>query len=343
MDIIFGEELHCGLYHYKVTASLIITTIASPNEVLKQFASQVKEHNVDFIVIGDAKSPKDFSLDGCRFLNIEEQKSLPFELARQLPFNHYARKNIGYLLAKKSDIIFETDDDNFPLANFFDRKEKNQNVNLYSGTGWLNAYSFFTKKNIWPRGFSLDEINNGNKNFTGEHKVLNCSIQQGLCNGEADVDAIYRLTNADAITFEDGDAIALDKNVWCPFNSQNTVWFNTVFPLLYLPAFASFRMCDIWRSFIAQRILWTMDEHLLFSKASVFQKRNEHNLMNDFEDEVSGYLLNKKICNDLQSIDLKRGRENITENLSRCYRMMIEKKYLPNEELKLLDSWCNEF
>ena len=43
-----------------------------------------------------------------------------FKFANICPYNNYARKNIGYLIAfsKKNNFIVETDDDNSPKKNF---------------------------------------------------------------------------------------------------------------------------------------------------------------------------------------------------------------------------------
>ena len=48
-------------------------------------------------------------------------------------------------------------------------------------------------------------------------------------------------------------------------------------------------MTDIWRSFVAQRILQENDWAVLFHAPTVSQERNEHDLMRDFADEVPGY------------------------------------------------------
>ena len=72
-----------------------------------------------FIVIGDRKSPKNFKLKHGEFHKINDQK-LKFKFAKICPEDCYARKNIGYLLAiqNKSDVIVETDDDNYPKKDF---------------------------------------------------------------------------------------------------------------------------------------------------------------------------------------------------------------------------------
>jgi len=56
-----------------------------------------------------------------------------------------------------------------------------------------NIYQEFTKQKIWPRGFPVDlvAVNQKHKKTDGNLKV---AIWQGLVNGDADVDAIYRLT-----------------------------------------------------------------------------------------------------------------------------------------------------
>jgi hypothetical protein len=58
--------------------------------------------------------------------SIKSQNKLDFKLAKFLPLNHYARKNLGYLIAIKSgaEIIIETDDDNIPAINFWKKREK---------------------------------------------------------------------------------------------------------------------------------------------------------------------------------------------------------------------------
>src|SRR5205823_7073487 len=164
-------------------------------------------------------------------------------------------------------------------------------------------------------------------------------IMQGLADENPDVDAVYRMTQKLPVIFEKNSPIVLAEGSWCPFNSQNTVWKKEAFPLLYLPSYCSFRMTDIWRSFIAQRIAWTCGWNILFHSPDVWQERNEHNLLKDFEDEVPGYINNSRICRVLEDLDLKSGVENLGDNLMRCYRKMIEATLILKEELYILESW----
>lgn len=324
---------------------LIITSIASPNKVLQTYANESRKHGVSFIVIGDTKSPKEFRLSGCDFWSIGRQKELDFRLARSIPEAHYARKNIGYLLALQAgaEVIVETDDDNFPRNEFWNERKLRNQVHLLVDKGWINIYKYFFNGNIWPRGFPLEHLSDKIPNLTN-HRLENalCPIQQGLSDENPDVDAIYRLIMPLPVKCGTSNNVALGKNSWCPFNTQNTTWFKVAFPLLYLPSYCSFRMTDIWRSFVAQRIAWTCDWSILFHKATVYQERNKHNLLKDFEDEIPGYLSNSKICNQLMEVNLKNGAENVFDNLFLCYERLVEQKYMDGKELKLLDGWVND-
>jgi hypothetical protein len=278
---------------------LVITSIASPNAALKAFAAGAKKNTVDFILIGDTKSPEVFSLEGCEYYPVKKQLALSTPLATQLPFRHYSRKNLGYLLAKDYDIIIESDDDNFPKENskennFWDFRTCQIDADLIQSSGWINAYSYFTDKHIWPRGFPLEKLTHQN-NASGTPASVHSPIQQGLADENPDVDAVYRMTMQLPVSFENRKPVALGKNCWCPFNSQNTIWYKEAYPLLYLPSHCSFRMTDIWRSFIAQRVAWTCDWNITFHPATVWQERNEHDLLNDFKEEIPGYVNNATI------------------------------------------------
>ncbi len=322
--------------------SLIITSIAAPNEALKSFASGAAHQDIDFIVIGDTKSPADFKLSNCRFYSIEEQDKLNFRLAKILPKKHYSRKNIGYLLAAASEIIIESDDDNFPKTEFWNRRSRKIKAKIVGEEGWINIYRSFSNAPIWPRGFPLEYISTSTPILENDPADLICPIQQGLADENPDVDAVYRMCRELPVKFDKRLPVALGKNSWCPFNSQNTTWFREAFPLLYLPSYCSFRMTDIWRSFIAQRIAWTCGWTILFHNATVWQERNEHSLLKDFEDEIPGYLNNASICRLLEAVDLKNGVENLGENLFRCYTIMVENKFIGREELPLVEAWIND-
>lgn len=321
---------------------LVITSIAKDdNPILQQYAKDCSEHKIPFIVIGDTKSPDEFKLEGCDFYSINDQKATNYELAKVLPVKHYARKNLGYLIAisKGAKIIIETDDDNWPLKGFWTKRQRHLNAHLLLNNEWVNVYKYFSKNHIWPRGFALENLLLPLPLLQSDTTTIECPIQQGLADENPDVDAIYRLTLPLPFVFDKGPNIALGENSICPFNSQNTTWFQETFPLLYLPSYCSFRMTDIWRSFVAQRIAWTCGWPILFHESTVWQQRNDHNLMNDFRDEISGYNNNLLIGQSLKELDLKQGVVNINSNMKMCYQKLIDLNLIGIHELVLLDAW----
>jgi hypothetical protein len=136
--------------------------------------------------------------------------------------------------------------------------------------------------------------------------------------------------------------VALGEGAWSPFNSQSTAWFPKAYPLLYLPSYCSFRMTDIWRSFVAQRIAWENGWSVLYSSPDVVQDRNEHSLMRDFADEVPGYLHNRTIGDRLQALKLTAGPENIADNLLRCYEELVRLAVVDAKELPLVKAWAQD-
>ncbi len=326
--------------------SLIITSIANDKHpILKQFAEECNKRNLNFIVIGDTKSPAGFNLSGCDYWSVERQLTLPFELAKITPTKHYSRKNLGYLLAIKNGTteLVETDDDNIPREEFWDAKQREVKSYSFQNTGWVNVYNYFTKQFIWPRGYPLEELQKKQTDITSlKFDAVNCPIQQGLADENPDVDAVYRLTYPLPLSFDIKTKIALGKNAWSPFNSQNTYWFKEAFALLYLPSYCSFRMTDIWRSYVAQRIAWECGWSVLYHESTVWQERNEHNLMKDFEDEIPGYTNNLRICKELQGLTLRQGQENICDNLITCYQKLIDINVIGKEEMTLLKAWIKD-
>lgn len=325
--------------------ALVVTTVSKPQSMLKALAAGSGRHHWDFIVVGDESSPAGFRLPGCEYYDLYRQSFLGFQTAKVCLKRHYARKNIGYLIAMRKgvDIIVETDDDNMPLNAFWQVRKIKQTARVLQNTGWVNVYQFFTDRNIWPRGFPLEQVKKESKaRQRSLIREVSCPIQQGLVNLNPDVDAIFRMTSPLPHNFRQGPSLALGRKAWSPFNSQNTTWWKDAFALMYLPGHCSFRMTDIWRSYIAQRIAWENRWNVLFHRPSVFQRRNQHNLMRDFADEIPGYLNAENIRKELESLAIPRGVRRIPAAMRVCYERLVKKNFLDERELPLLECWLKD-
>jgi hypothetical protein len=318
---------------------LIVTTIFEPNQVLAQLAVTSSANSTQFIVVGDAKSPSSFSLPKCDYYDIRRQEQSGFSYAPLCPKNHYARKNIGYLVAisQGCDVIIETDDDNYPTPAFWAPRTMLVSTPVCDAPPWVNVYLYFTEHRIWPRGFPLTRIASTVPPIhTLPTRTAVCPIQQGLADLNPDVDAIYRLTGTLKVHFLKEPTVALGLGSWCPFNSQNTTWFSPAFPLLYLPSTCSFRMTDIMRSFVAQRVCWQAGWNVLFHGPTVYQERNPHNLLKDFSDELVGYLNVDEIQSALDDLCLTT---SIPDSMLRCYDTLHRLRIVDAAELRALEAW----
>ena len=324
--------------------ALVITSINKPNEVIKKYYSLSKKNKVNFIIIGDKKTPE--YPNKYNFYNLKSQKSLEFSLNKSLPLNSYSRKNIGYLVAMQnnSKIILETDDDNFPKNTFFYNLELQKKLRLLSGPKWINIFKISQKKykdTIWPRGFPLDEINKIHKIKISE-KLITSPIQQRLCDGNPDVDAIFRLTKKKKFHTFNKINYALNNKSLCPFNSQNTLWHEQCFPLMYLPSYCTMRATDIWRGFIALRVLKNYNWNLSFLKSTVIQKRNVHDLLDDFNLEYPVYK-DTKILNDiLNNVKLSNKKNYMLINFFKCYKRLVDERIFEKKELELVYKWLHD-
>lgn len=315
---------------------IVITTIFPPTKAVKKFANSA---NWQLIVVGDKKTPAEWKYRNVNFISAEND-SLGISLAKHLPFNSYSRKNIGYINAIKSDaeIIYDTDDDNIPYENWDDVLFDGQWDTL-TNKGFVNIYKYFTKEFIWPRGFPLNKILN-EKEQRLIKKNNKIGVWQFLADDDSDVDAIYRLTIGKNIKFNKRAPIILDKNTISPINSQNTFFRKEVFPLLYLPSYVSFRFSDILRGYILQPILWTKGYRVGFGSPTVYQKRNPHNYINDFEAEIPFYLNNENIISEL--VKVTSTKYSIEENMIKSYERLIELNIVKQRELKLLNLWFKD-
>ena len=107
--------------------------------------------------------------------------------------------------------------------------------------------------------------------------------QANLWNGDPDVDAIGRIAMRPEVEFDvDGYYGAVQV---APFNSQNTILHRDAFPAYCVLPFVG-RMDDIWASYLFQR---EHTDSVVFGPATVFQERNEQDLVKNLADEMLGY------------------------------------------------------
>jgi hypothetical protein len=317
---------------------IVVTTIQYPTPAVEKLA---KLPGWKMVVVGDKKTPSDWHLDGCDYLSPQKQMELGYETAKVIPWNHYARKNIGYLYALEhgAKVIYETDDDNY-IDIDIELLPENIELDIFSSkTGTVNPYAIFGRKDMWPRGYPLEHIIS---NDLPDCKIKNARvlIQQGLINGDTDVDAIFRLTRESDVRFDKRSPMALAHGTMTPFNTQNTCFYYDAFWALLVPMSVAFRVCDIWRGYIMQRLLWDINGYVSFFATDVVQYRNEHNLLNDFKDEIDLYTKSGDFIKFLSS--WRSSKNNLLDRFNDLFKDAIDKHFFKESELSLVNAWIND-
>lgn len=320
---------------------IVITSIHGVTDSILKYAQMEQWH---VILVGDRKTP---ALDrhphpNITFLSVEEQAQLGLASYSGCPFNHYSRKNLGYLYAIRegAEVIADADDDNMPYPNWEQTTTLNlAEMDMISGSQYANVYRCFTDDFVWPRGYPLSAVLNGRESRTATGVNPNVMVVQGLVDGDPDVDAIYRLTVAKSIRWRKRAPVVLDRGTYCPINSQNTVWAREAFPYLYLPTTVTFRFTDILRGYVSQPGVWSRGGAIAFTSPSVRQDRNTHNLKADFEDEIPCYTQVERLISVLNSADFS-GTPG--KDLSRVYDALHASGIVAVSELDAVMAWVRD-
>lgn len=266
-------------------------------------------------------------------------------LERMIGFDTYSRKNIAFLDAAiaGNDFIFETDDDNevleMPSESVFSRRSTTEETFL---TGNLFERLYNTNDQIWARGFPLSWLDEPEEiGFDISLIEGRVGVVQYLVKGNPDVDAIFRLVKGSELNVDvNASILPFGVKSFHPFNSQGTLWPRRNYPLMYLPQSCEFRMTDIFRGYIAQRILSEFDEYVLFEKPILRQVRNEHRITDDFFGELDGYKQTIMVIKTLKDLSLSGSK---CEMLKSCYEALIKVNIFRKEERRLVEEWATFF
>jgi hypothetical protein len=318
---------------------IIVTTINYPTDAIRKLVSQTDWR---VVAVADKKTPRDWQYDGCELLTVERQLQLKYEIIKHIPWNHYSRKNIGYLYAIEhgAKVIYETDDDNLLKSDINYLTHPNEIKSFDTQWSIINPYNYFGRSDVWPRGYPLDHILHKKSYEPISSVILRPLIQQGLVDNDPDVDAIFRLTRGELITFNENPPIAVPRDMMAPFNTQNTLFHYEAFWGLLIPITTTFRVCDIWRGYVTQRLLWDIGGNLCFTKATATQERNKHDLLKDFIDEQDLYHKTGPLIRYLLQWESKK--QTLFERIIELHEELIKAEFYKPKELALVKAWIHD-
>lgn len=263
---------------------IVTTTINPPTEALVRFS---RMEGWDLLVVGDLRTPHElFTEIDCHYYSPEAQERDFPQLSSLIGWKTIQRRNLGFLFALTSGarVVATVDDDNIPF-DFW-------GTDLFVGDTMIldeheselvfDPISVTNYPNLWHRGFPIQRLQR--RKSTKKKTEKHLSVQADFWNGDPDIDAICRMEHSPNCKFSEAP-FPFSASVFSPFNSQNT--FLTRDALKHYFMFPGIgRMDDIWASYYLQALGYDVG----YSRASVFQERNAHDLTQDFEGEIIGYL-----------------------------------------------------
>jgi len=277
---------------------VVVTTINAPTEAVARLAALPGWR---VVVVGDTKTPRDWAWPNVTYLSLDAQRALGLSTEPLLATRAYTRKNVGYLYAALhgAATVYETDDDNaltardVPLLPLGADGAAELLELAGTGASFLNHHAHFGQPSTWPRGLPLGAAAAPLPAAArGARRAP--AVQQGLADGDPDVDAVFRLTRKPAarridFSFAQAPPVALPRGAFAPWNAQNTVFTRDALWALVLPQSVEFRVCDIWRAYWATRLLWGIGARVAFVAPYVRQLRNAHDYQGDYESEAQIY------------------------------------------------------
>lgn len=273
---------------------IVCTTINPPTKAIEKYDAM---SDWFLVVVGDHKTPGNYRLKNGIYLSPDDQVKISEKLSDLIGWNCIQRRNFGLLYAYNlgADVICTVDDDNIPLDNWGEELFINSKLTLKQFNTKEVAFDPIgatNYKNLWHRGFPLELIPNRGYDDSSDIEIIP-DIQADFWNGDPDIDAICRLEHKPECDFN-SSCFPFTSNKLSPFNSQNT-FINRKVAIDYFLFPHVGRMDDIWAAYY----VLSKGNKVVYNKATVYQDRNIHNLIEDMKKEYIGYENNLSLVKDL--------------------------------------------
>jgi hypothetical protein len=289
------------------------------------------------------------------YITLKKQKKLGYHISKYLSPNSYARKNIGYLYAIQHGAkeIFEIDED-IIISDLNSLNFNLSNHKIYyairNDSRMINPYIHFGERNIWPRGFRLNDIGyqHQNKFYTLDSKylLLKPLIYQGLINGFPDTDSIFQKTKILKYEVESnfsstGPLIYFPGN-FTPINSKNTKYIYDIFPFLALFSTISENISDILRGYILQYFAWRFNGCVVYHSSKNYRLRNNTSKNSIFLEEKKLFYNLDKYLFILDTNLNSNLRLNEVDILFSIIKNLINFGLLGKKDLKIYKAYIND-
>lgn len=351
---------------FSCTKWSVVTTIFNVSEAVIQVANLGPEWCL--VVVGDKKTPPYELPDSTSevvVLTADDQSKIAAKhpkvrLLRMLPWNHFGRKNFGYLyaIAHGAKVIWDFDDDNVIKSAELLHRLAREGHGVYaaplpSGPSTLShelqVYNPYVQLGastspVWPRGFPYPLLKHHSTwDAPLRYHTVDSSrvgVIQSAANHDPDMDAFYRLALPIPIYFKPADrttTMLLPHKTFTPLNAQACLFRSSAFWMLFLPMSVHGRVCDIWRGYLGQRLLWETGQLVAYSPPIVTQFRNSHEYLEDLQAELPLYLQSTTLLHFLNR--WKPTSATLPGQIEELFVQLYERQYLLIDDVYAVQEW----
>ena len=285
-------------------------------------AAKSKFSEVVFVIAGDTSSkPFDATKFKCKAEHLSPKDQERFAVSNLIGWKSQKRRNTAFLRALEldPDYILSIDDDNIPAPDYFDTWHEVltkpatkivKPIKKVEPAPWHNYLKTADASiEMYPRGFPLPFLWQNATAVKKSEKPINpkqIGLFQGISLGDPDIDARTRLVYPKHLPLNSiREKNYCLKNIWSPYNTQNTLYAKILFPVAFMWPFAE-RMDDIFASFMWQKILFNNDMYVHVGDAVNRQDRGVRNVFkDDFLTEVEGYVHGHEVWAAVNEIEKK--------------------------------------
>ena len=169
----------------------VTTTIFPPTKTVNQIAALP---DWCLVIAGDRKTPKQYNVSGgAVYLSPADQERMLLATGKLLRWNHFGRKNLGFLYAIQHGAkwVYDTDDDNELQSEAVGIPLPRSNAlvdEVHTSHKLYNLYpQLSTVPSAWPRGFPLEAIKD-NRTANARSRGARAGARVGVVQSLADHD-----------------------------------------------------------------------------------------------------------------------------------------------------------
>jgi len=209
------------------------------------------------------------------FLGEEAQQGLGYAIAKELPWGHLSRKNIGYLYAIQNGAktLLDTEGSLMPLPDQASRLAPHKILDVqevYPMHRLFNPYSLAGLDDRRPRGMPVIDASNPNSrvrdgknlmaNLPWVYPQQNMEILHSLITTYPDLAASQLTDDGESLSpprdVDQFSSWSVPRNTFIPYNAVSTIHRHKAFFGLMLPSTVPTSLSDVTRGYVTQRLLW---------------------------------------------------------------------------------------